>query len=77
MLCIGGGLGRYVAPGQVQQASAAGEFSLPIDLTQHPTAAGTVAVQAGETWHFQAWYRDTFIVFPTSNFTDAVEVHFR
>jgi hypothetical protein len=77
VLCIGGGIGRYVAPGQVQQASAAGEFSLQLDLTQHPTATGFVSVQVGETWQFQAWYRDIYIVFPTSNFTDALELLFR
>ncbi|MEZ6014283.1 MAG: hypothetical protein R3F49_04165 [Planctomycetota bacterium] len=77
VLCVGGGIGRYVAPGQVQQANAAGEFSLAVDLTQHPRPIGVVSVQAGETWTFQAWYRDTYIVFPTSNFTDALEVTFR
>jgi len=77
VLCVGGGIGRYVAPGQVQQASASGEFSLQLDLTQHPTANGYVSVQAGETWHFQAWYRDTLISIPTSNFTDALALTFR
>jgi hypothetical protein len=77
VLCIGGGIGRYVAPGQVQQANAAGDFSLALDLTQHPTAMGYVSVQAGETWSFQAWYRDTILSIPTSNFTDAIELTFR
>ena len=29
----------------------------------------------GETWDFQAWYRDGFAT--TSNFTDGIEVMFR
>lgn len=76
-LCLGNPIGRYVAPGQVQQANAAGEFSLQLDLQQHPTPTGPVTVMTGDTWHFQAWYRDTLIFFPTSNFTDALSITFR
>ena len=32
-----------------------------------------VAVQPGDTWNFQAWYRD---IGNTNNFTDAVAVTF-
>ena len=31
------------------------------------------AIQPGETWHFQAWYRDAG---SANNFTDAVSVMF-
>jgi hypothetical protein len=73
-LCIAGGpIGRYVGPGQVLNSGSAGSFSLPIDLTQHPTPLGFVAVAPGETWNFQCWYRDTG---STSNFTDALQVMF-
>ncbi len=55
-LCIGGDLGRI---NQVLQASPSGSFSLDIDLTALPTTNAFVAATPGETWHFQAWHRDT------------------
>jgi hypothetical protein len=76
-LCIAGpSIGRYVGPGQVKNTGFSNTFSLVVDLTQHPTPMGTVAVAPGETWNFQAWYRDANPV-PTSNFTDALQVMFQ
>lgn len=75
-LCLGGAIGRYVGPGQIQQAGAAGDVSLAIDLTQTPQPNGFVLVSVGETWSFQAWYRDTSPSGATSNFTDGLEVDF-
>jgi len=75
-LCLGGAIGRYVGPGQIQQAGATGEVSLALDLTQTPQPNGFVSVSAGETWNFQAWYRDTSPSGATSNFTDGLEVDF-
>ena len=72
-LCLGGFIGRIAGPGQVQNSGATGTLSVPIDLTVMPTAIGTVAVQPGDTWNFQAWFRDENPG-PTSNFTDAVSV---
>ena len=40
-----------------------------------PTPTGLVQVAAGETWNFQAWYRDANPG-PTSNFTPSVSVLF-
>ncbi|MEZ6015345.1 MAG: hypothetical protein R3F49_09550 [Planctomycetota bacterium] len=76
LLCLGGFIGRFVGAGQVQGAGATGTFSLPIDLTAMPTPFGAVVVQPGETWNFQAWYRNANPG-PTSNFTDAVSVTFQ
>ena len=73
-LCLGGAIGRYVAPGQVLNSGAAGAFSLPLDLDATPTPTGLVSIAAGETWNFQAWHRDSQIGIPTSNFTDGVAV---
>ncbi|MEZ6015019.1 MAG: hypothetical protein R3F49_07900 [Planctomycetota bacterium] len=72
-LCLGGAIGRFVGPGQVQSSGAAGRFSLVVDPASMPTPGGPVAAAAGETWSFQAWYRDANPG-PTSNFTDAVSV---
>jgi hypothetical protein len=48
-----------------------------LDLTQHPTPTGFVSVVAGESWSFQAWYRDSIGGVATSNFTDGLEVDFQ
>jgi hypothetical protein len=68
-LCLGGSIGRYVGPGQIQQANASGTIQLAIDLGQVPTPQGPVNALAGQTWNFQAWYRDANPTV-TSNFTD-------
>ena len=75
-LCLGGSVGRYVGAGQIQNAGSAGVFSLAIDLTMHPTPGGLVSVAPGETWNFQAWFRDSVGGMATSNFTDGLEVAF-
>ena len=75
-LCLGGAIGRYVGPGQVQNSGATGSFSLALDLTATPTPNGLVAVAAGETWNFQAWHRDSVGGNATSNFTDGLSVSF-
>ena len=74
-LCLSGAIGRYVGPGQIKNSGASGTFSLTLNLTQMPTPSGSVAAAAGETWNFQAWFRDSL---PggsaTSNFTDGVSL---
>ncbi len=69
-LCLSGAIARFRA--QTQNSASAGTFTIPVDLTQIPLAP-PVAVQPGETWNFQAWYRD---VGGTSNFTGAAAVLF-
>ena len=72
-LCIGGGVGRYA--GDVQVAGSDGRAGLTIDTAAIPTPTGALAVQPGDTWHWQAWFRD-FDLTPTSNLTDGVAVSF-
>ncbi|MEM9380505.1 MAG: hypothetical protein AAGB93_11200 [Planctomycetota bacterium] len=76
-LCLGGEIGRYVGPGQVQNSGLDGSFSLVLDLTQTPTPTGLVSVAAGETWNFQAWHRDSSPAGATSNFTDGLSIAFQ
>jgi len=71
-LCLGGGIGRFTKPGQVYQTGEAGTGVLDVDLNAIPTPQGPVAVQPGETWYFQSWFRDG----GSSNFTDAIAVTF-
>lgn len=70
VLCLGGALGRYSA--NVLNSGVNGSFELALELTMVPTPTGPVAVQPGETWLFQAWFRDGF----SSNFTDARRITF-
>ncbi len=77
VLCLGSPVGRFAAPSEIMNSGGAGSFSLPIDLTAMPQPAGALAVQPGETWHFQAWHRDLVGGIPTWNFTDGVSVMFR
>ena len=76
-LCLSGPIGRYVGPGQIRFSGMEGRFDLAIDLGAVPTPTGLVAVQAGDTWNFQAWFRDAIGGAATSNFTNGLEVVFR
>ncbi len=70
-ICLGGTIGRFVQ--QAQNSGPSGTFSVPIDLANMPSPLSNVMV--GETWNFQAWFRD-FQLVVTSNFTDGVSVSF-
>lgn len=75
-LCLGGSVGRYIAPGQIQNSGTGGTIDLPINLTAMPQPNGAVAAQAGETWRFQCWFRDSSGGLPTSNFSDGLAIAF-
>ena len=75
-LCLSGAIGRYVGPGQIQNTGTIGAFSLMIDLTTVPSPMGPVGTSVGDTWNFQAWFRDSNMSGATSNFTDGLEVTF-
>ncbi|MEM8711616.1 MAG: hypothetical protein AAGG01_11740 [Planctomycetota bacterium] len=74
--CLGGSIGRFFGPGQVRVADPTGSAGLQLDLPQLPQPNGSVPGMAGESWNFQAWYRDANPG-PTSNLTDGVEVTFQ
>lgn len=76
VLCIGGGIGRYVGPGQIQNSGLTGAISLAIDLTQHPTPVGFVSVAPGQTWNFTSWFRDVVGGSATSNFSNGLTISF-
>lgn len=64
-LCLVGNVARFVQ--QVQSSASAGVFRIELDLSAFP-ANPPQPVQAGDTWHFQVWYRDQNPA-PTSNFS--------
>ncbi len=77
-LCLGGAghpLGRHNRSHEIRNTGTGGVMSLTLDLNDLPTAHGIRAIVAGETWHFQAWFRDMNPT-QTSNFTDAMSVQF-
>ena len=75
VLCLGGPFGRYQS--LAQSSGLLGTIAIPVDTGAIAQPAGPVAGEPGETWFFQAWYRDTVLSIPTSNFTDAVAVRLR
>ena len=74
-LCISGQIGRFNA--NIANSGSQGEFNIALDLNQIPEGGSFVSVVAGETWNFQAWYRDTIAGLPTSNLSDAVSILFQ
>lgn len=74
ILCVGGQIGRFNA--QIGSIDFLGTLSLAPDLNSIPSGNGFVAVQPGETWNFQLWFRD---VNPgvTSNFTEGYTITFQ
>jgi len=75
-LCVGGTIGRYQQPNQIQQSDTNGEFSLQIDLTGIPQGQIPVPTAIGDTWNFQAWYRDVGPSGPGANLTDGISITF-
>ena len=73
-LCLTGQLGRYNSI--VFNTGTGGSGSLVLNLPATPTPNGPVAVFPGETWNFQAWYRDLNPM-ATSNFTNGVSIAFQ
>ncbi|WP_419190722.1 right-handed parallel beta-helix repeat-containing protein [Saltatorellus ferox] len=75
-LCLGGAIGRFLGPGQIMNSGPMGVIQLDVPLGAIPTPAGLVATTAGESWFFQAWFRESATGAPASNFTDAVRIRF-
>ena len=75
-LCQSGAVGRFNLSGQIQNSGSGGFFTLAPDLANVPQPTGLVPVLPGETWNFQAWYRDSNPS-TTSNFSNAVSVQFQ
>ncbi|MFT7676422.1 MAG: PKD repeat protein [Planctomycetota bacterium] len=71
-LCLAGPIGRYTA--SIGNSGSTGVIALAIDTNSIPVNP-SVAVQAGETWNFQLWFRDVNPM-ATSNFTDGLSITF-
>lgn len=55
-LCLAGSIGRFVS--LTASSGPSGMIAVEVDTTTVPTGPGNVAIQSGETWYFQLWYRD-------------------
>lgn len=73
VLCIGGSVGRFNQ--DLTQVAPDGRVTIPLDLSAVPLSSTTIAVAAGETWHFQLWYRDLDPA-QVSNYSSAIGVTF-
>lgn len=72
-LCLGGAIGRGVG-GVIYNSGMSGSFSAAADLAALPSPTGPVAAMAGETWNFQAWFRDASGGVATSNYSNGISV---
>lgn len=75
-LCLGGAIGRYLGVSGYRNSGFLGSFSLRIELDRIPSPTGLVGAMPGDTWYFQAWYRDAVGGVATSNFSDGRRVTF-
>ncbi|MEM8711071.1 MAG: hypothetical protein AAGG01_08970 [Planctomycetota bacterium] len=73
-LCLQGRIGRFVQ--QVQNADASGTMTFDVDPSAIPLFMGATAIQSGERWFYQLWYRDTLGGVPRSIFSSALAVTF-
>ncbi len=73
VLCLGGNIGRFNRPGEVGNSGPGGSFFLVADSSALPQSP-PVSALPGETWNFQAWFRDGS---GDSNFTDGVSITFQ
>ena len=75
-LCLGGAIGRFNGSGQIFNSGSMGEFAFTIPTQAIATPNSPVPALPGQSWNFQAWYRD---IHPnqTSNFTNGVRVTFQ
>ena len=74
-ICLGGAIGRLSM--QVGNSASVGYIDIEVDTTSVPLPNGTTTILAGQTWNWQAWYRDNVGGVSTSNFSDAVSIQFQ
>ena len=74
-LCLGGdGVIRLTGPNQTLDSWIFGAASATIDPSSFLSPSGLIVVPTyGESWHFQAWFRDAN-PHSTSNFSEGVVV---
>jgi len=74
--CVGGGGTGTFRLNPPIQTDGNGSVVRALDFDQPPMDAGPGAVQAGDTWNFQYWYRDVPAGLSGFNLTDGIAVAF-
>lgn len=74
-LCLGpDNFGRYTA--NVGPINPSGRRIVIVSPGQIPQGTGFIAAQVGQSWYFQAWFRDVDGGVPTSNLSNGVKIRF-
>jgi hypothetical protein len=76
-ICLGAPIARFNSIGgySIGNSGSSGTINLLIDMNNIPLTPVT-SVLAGETWNFQAWYRD-MNPGTVNNFTDGLSITFQ
>ncbi len=69
-------IGGFDASGTMVNASGTSSTGFGFDVPSTIPDIVPIAIMAGDTWHFQGWYRDTPAGSGTSNFTNGLGVTF-
>jgi len=72
-LCLQGAIGRFNGPGQILSTGPDGTMMLLFDSEELPLPTGSYSVLPGETWYYQAWFRDG----GTSNFSNGLRITYQ
>ena len=75
--CLGSSFAFLTQPGPAPPAGIFQRMAVCLDLPTLPLSAGAVAIQPGDTWNFQFWYRDSGATGPTTNLTSARSITFQ
>ncbi|MEL6716669.1 MAG: hypothetical protein AAFP86_23030 [Planctomycetota bacterium] len=78
-LCLGGEIGYFRLAPQIRRVDRTGAFELELDLEALPLGPILQPAQPGQTWYFQAWFRDGLPGLgglASHNFSDGVSVRF-
>ncbi|MCP5022233.1 MAG: hypothetical protein GY930_10695 [bacterium] len=69
-------IGGFDPTGTMINSSGTSTTGFGYDVPSTIPAAVPVAIMAGDTWHFQAWFRDTPAAVGSSNFSNGLSVNF-
>ncbi len=69
-------IGGFNATGTMVNTSGTSTTGTGFDVPSTIPAPAPITIMAGDTWHFQSWYRDTPAGVGTSNFTNGLSVTF-
>ncbi|MDF1839321.1 MAG: hypothetical protein P1V35_15745 [Planctomycetota bacterium] len=76
-LCLGGSVGRFNRHDQIRHSGPFERIALQVNLSDIAQPLGSTAIQPGQTWNFQLWYRDRTTSGSVSNLTSATSITFQ